>query len=250
MPAVEYDSPIRKVRDQIATVIDRAKDDGAITYVTRQGERVAAVVPLPVAERGARPPAQAPVDSRGRLLRPAPAAPGGRFGPDLDSGGLEPSHEELQWTRAGLEGLHAHLTTVVTEAASLLGVVGQALAATSDRHMGTVTELLESLDGRFGTPEVALSDALELFYELISPDDALCVTCRQSIGFFYGHEGFQHHREVPNELLGGTSTKAEIYEPEDGHEPRPTYVPRDRPAITDGRVVRPPVRSRAADEAE
>ncbi|MFI5987084.1 hypothetical protein ACIBEA_40245 [Streptomyces sp. NPDC051555] len=250
MSAVEYDSPIRKVRDQLAAVVDRAKDDGAITYVTRQGERVAALVPLPVAERGVRPPAQAPVDSHGRLLRAAPSAPGGRFAPDRESGGLEPSPEELQWTRAGLEGIHAHLTTVVTEAAALLGVIGQALAATSDRHMGTVTELLDSLDGRFNAQEVALEDAREVFYALVSPDDALCVTCRQPISHFYGHEGFQHHREVPNPLLGGTSTKAEIYEPEDGHEPRPTYVPRDRPAINDGRIEHPSSPSSATTDEE
>ena len=75
MTAVEYEHPIRKVRDEIAAVVDRAKDGGAITYVTRNGERVAAVVPLPVADRGTRPAGRTAVDSHGEPLRPAPAAP-------------------------------------------------------------------------------------------------------------------------------------------------------------------------------
>ncbi|KAB7833533.1 type II toxin-antitoxin system Phd/YefM family antitoxin [Streptomyces mobaraensis] len=243
MAEVEYDSPIRKVRDQIAAVVDRAKDDGAITYVTRQGERVAAVVPLPVAERGARPPAQAPVDSQGRLLRPAPSAAGGRFAGD----GLEPSREEVEWNRAGLEALHAHLVTLVTEGSALLGVTGQALAATSDRHLGTVYELLGSLDDRLAAPEAALADARDLVDELARPDDALCVACRQPINHFYGHEGWQHHREAVNEY-GINAT--EIYEPEDGHAPQPTFVPRTRLPIADGRVVRPPLHHRTSDQEE
>jgi prevent-host-death family protein len=238
MIAVEYDSPIRQLRDDLATVVDRAKDNGAVTYVTRRGERVAAIVPLPVAERGVRPPAQTPVDAQGRPLRPAPSAAGGRFAPDVESGGLEPSADELAWTRAGLEALHAHLTTAAAEATALLGVVGQALAATSDRHMGTVSELLDSLDGRLAAPEAALADATEVYDELSRPDDALCATCREPINMFYGHEGWQHHREVPNELTGGT--KAELYQPADGHQPQPTRVPRTRPAIVEGRIVREP----------
>ncbi|MFF4607761.1 hypothetical protein ACFY12_34110 [Streptomyces sp. NPDC001339] len=247
MTAVEYEHPIRKVRDDIATVISRAKDRGAITYVTRNGERVAAVVPLPIAERGARPPARTPLDSQGRPLRPAPSAKGGRFGIDVESGGLEPSHEELQWTRAALEALHTHLASVTAETAALLGVVGQALAAVSDRHMGTAQELLDGVAGRFEAPEGALADAIEMFDELTAPDDALCVTCRQPIGHFYGHEGFQHYREAVNQY-GINAT--EIFEPEDGHAPQATHVPRTRPDIADGRVVRPPVQPRTTTEKE
>ncbi|WP_344287949.1 hypothetical protein [Streptomyces synnematoformans] len=249
MTGVEYESPIRKVRDEIASVVDRAKDDSVITYVTRNGERVAAVVPLPVAERGTRHQARAAVDSEGRPLRPPLSAPGGRFGLDAASGGAEPSPEELRWTRTALEALHAHLAGVTAETAGLLAVVGQALAAVSDRHMGTVAELLESLDGRFEAPGAALSDAEDLYYELIHPDDALCATCREPIGMFFDHDGWQHHRTVVNELTG-LMTKTEIYEPEDGHDPQPVYVPRDRPAIDDGRVVIPPPERAADVEAE
>lgn len=249
MAEVENESPIRKVRDEIKEVVDRAKDDSVITYVTRNGERVAAVVPLAVAERGARRQARAGADAEGRPLRPELSAPGGRFGLDTASGRLEPSPEELQWTRTALEALHAHLTSLTAETAALLGVVGQALAAISDRHMGTVTELLESLDGRFEAPGGALADAEELYYELICPDDALCATCRQPINMFFDHDGWQHHRTVANELTG-LMNKTEIYQPEDGHEPQPVYVPRTRPAITAGRVVIPPPERAPGSEEE
>lgn len=248
MTAVEYEHPIRKVRDEIATVVDRAKDGGAITYVTRNGERVAAVVPLPVAERGARPADRTPVDAQGRPLRPAPSAPGGRFGREVDMGALEPSAEEVEWTRAGLEALHSHLAAGIAESAVLLGIVGQALAAVSDRHMGTVQELLDSLDGRLSGPENAVADAVEVYDELTTPDDALCVTCRQPISTFYGHDGWQHWREALNQH-GITTT--EVYEPDDQHEPQPTLVPRTRRAFADGRVVEPYRRSATpADEEE
>ncbi|MGW1043683.1 hypothetical protein [Streptomyces sp. NPDC002547] len=232
MTAVEYEHPIRRVRDEIASVVDRAKDGGAITYVTRNGERVAAVVPLPVAEQGTRPASRTALDARGEPLRPAPAAPGGRF--TWDASG--PTPQEVEWTRAGLEALHAQLTTATAEAVALLGIVGQALAAVSDRHMGTVEELLDSIGPRLAIPEGAISDAVELYDELTRPDDALCVTCREPIGTFYGHEGWQHYRMAVNEH-GINATQ--VYEPEDQHVPEPTYVPRTRRAFADGKVVRP-----------
>lgn len=231
MTAVEYEHPIRRVRDEIAAVVDRAKD-GAITYVTRNGERVAAVVPLPVAEQGTRPAAGTALDSQGKPLRPAPSAAGGRFTGDADG----PTPQEIEWTRAGLEALHAQLTTATAETVALLGIVGQALAAVSDRHLGTVDELLGSIGHRLAVPEGALSDAVELYDELTRPDDALCVTCREPINVFYGHEGWQHYRKAVNEH-GINATQ--VYEPEDGHTPEPTYVPRTRRAVADGRVVRP-----------
>ncbi|WP_328974019.1 hypothetical protein [Streptomyces sp. NBC_00239] len=232
MTVVEYEHPIRKVRDEIASVVDRAKDGGAITYVTRNGERVAAVVPLPVADRGTRPADRTALDSQGKPIRPAPAAPGGRF--TWDAGG--PSQQEIEWTRAGLEALHAQLATATAETVALLGIVGQALAATSDRHLGTVQELLDSIDRRFAVPEGALSDAVEVYDELTRPDDALCVTCREPINTFYGHEGWQHYRMAVNEH-GINATV--VYEAEDKHEPEPTFVPRTRRAFADGKVVRP-----------
>ncbi|MFD3907836.1 hypothetical protein ACFXOL_10995 [Streptomyces californicus] len=232
MTAVEYEHPIRRVRDEIATVVDRAKDGGAITYVTRNGERVAAVVPLPVAEQGIRPAGRPAPDSQCAPLRPAPAAPGGRF--MGDAGG--PTPQEVEWTRAGLEALHAQLATATAETAALLGIVGQALAAVSDRHLGTVEDLLESIRSRLAVPEVAFSDAVELYDELTCPDDALCVTCRQPISTFYGHEGWQHYRMALNEH-GINATQ--IYEPDDPHTPEPTFVPRTRRAFADGKVVRP-----------
>ncbi|MEU3084097.1 hypothetical protein ABZ697_27760 [Streptomyces albidoflavus] len=232
MTAVEYEHPIRRVRDEIASVVDRAKDGGAITYVTRNGERVAAVVPLPVAEQGTRPAGHTALDRHGELLRPAPAAPGGRF--TWDAGA--PTPQEVEWTRAGLEALHAQLTTATADCVALLGIVGQALAAVSDRHMGTVQELLDTIGPRLANPERVLADAVEVYDELARPDDALCVTCREAIGVFYGHEGWQHHRTAVNEH--GINT-TEVYPAEDGHTAEPTYVPRTRRAFADGRVVAP-----------
>jgi prevent-host-death family protein len=44
------DLPISEARDQLADVVSRAHYAGRITYVTRRGQRIAAIVPAELAE--------------------------------------------------------------------------------------------------------------------------------------------------------------------------------------------------------
>jgi prevent-host-death family protein len=47
---LESDLPINKARNQLAGVIAKARYIGGVTYLTNHGKRVAAVVPVEVAE--------------------------------------------------------------------------------------------------------------------------------------------------------------------------------------------------------
>ncbi|MFI0742754.1 hypothetical protein ACH4PU_32430 [Streptomyces sp. NPDC021100] len=234
MPAVEYDFPIRRVRDQIAAVVDRSKDAGAVTYITRQGERVAAVVPLPVAERGTRPLVEADPAFPLPPIRPAPSATGGRIPSTVFEPAESPSPEELRWTRAALEALHAHLFTVISESNTLLGAVGQALAALSDQNLLDIQHLLDAVEHRFIPAGHALTEAENLLDALVRIDKSVCGVCREPIASFYGHRGWQHYHSTAKAGI----SKNEVYQP--GHDPQPFYEPRDRPSIVNGCVAEPP----------
>jgi prevent-host-death family protein len=44
------EAPISEARDHLTELVSRAAHDGQITYITRRGRRMAAIVPLEVAE--------------------------------------------------------------------------------------------------------------------------------------------------------------------------------------------------------
>lgn len=48
---LEPDLPINKARNQLAAVIAKARYMSGVTYLTNHGKRVAAIVPVEVAER-------------------------------------------------------------------------------------------------------------------------------------------------------------------------------------------------------
>lgn len=50
-PKLDKDLPIFKARNQLAEVIEKARYFDGVTYLTNRGKRVAAVVPVEVAER-------------------------------------------------------------------------------------------------------------------------------------------------------------------------------------------------------
>lgn len=50
-PKLEKDLPIFKARNKLAEVIARSRYFNGVTYLTNRGQRVAAVVPVEVAER-------------------------------------------------------------------------------------------------------------------------------------------------------------------------------------------------------
>jgi prevent-host-death family protein len=227
MTSPETEAPIREVRDNLADVVDRAVG-GSVTYVTRRGERVAAVVPLSVAAATRRPE-----PDRTRLSRPVPSAAGGRF-PGLDPDQDDPAvpQAELTWTRAALESLHAELLATAGATLAAAGTVGQALAAVADRHFGTMADLLESLDQVAATGRLG-PDADDLYDALTEPDDAQCTVCGAALNHFHGYTGWQHNRTVEND---GRSV-IEVFTPDDDHTPQVRWLPRNRPAIRDGRIA-------------
>lgn len=52
---------VRELRSDLADVLNEAAVHGQITYVTNRGRRIAAVVPVPVAEAAEREHDEAPV---------------------------------------------------------------------------------------------------------------------------------------------------------------------------------------------
>lgn len=50
-PQLDKDLPIFRARNQLAEVIEKARYFEGVTYLTNRGKRVAAVVPVEVAER-------------------------------------------------------------------------------------------------------------------------------------------------------------------------------------------------------
>jgi len=50
-PDLEKDLPIFRARNKLAAIIERARYFGGVTYLMNHGRRVAAVVPVEVAER-------------------------------------------------------------------------------------------------------------------------------------------------------------------------------------------------------
>lgn len=77
-PAAERS--VRELRAALADVLNGAAVRGEITYVTSRGRRLAAVVPVPVAEAAERA-ARGEMDAGGTRTAPSGAAPG-RTGPD------------------------------------------------------------------------------------------------------------------------------------------------------------------------
>lgn len=54
MPEAAHDLPITDARDRLADVVNEAAYAGQVTYLTRRGRRVAAVVPAEVVEAAER----------------------------------------------------------------------------------------------------------------------------------------------------------------------------------------------------
>lgn len=52
-----------ELRDQLGKAIDAAYFSGEITWITKNGERRAALVPIDIAERGVQPGAEASDDT-------------------------------------------------------------------------------------------------------------------------------------------------------------------------------------------
>jgi antitoxin (DNA-binding transcriptional repressor) of toxin-antitoxin stability system len=220
----EFESPIRDVRDNLAAIVDRADNSGATTYITRRGERVAAIVPLNQTGR-----TRESAREEREHLRPMPAAAGGTFVTDSTNIRSGASREELDWTRAALEALHLRLNAATAELVALTGVTGRALAALSEEHLGTVKELMDSID--LNTVNSEVYEAEELHQALSDLDDAHCQTCGSPLGFFQGYSGWQHYQFIPSDLGG---QKLEITEPD--HPTVERWEPRQRPAITNGTV--------------
>jgi prevent-host-death family protein len=79
--------PVSSAREHLADVVNQAAYAGVVTYITRRGQRVAAVVPTEVADRNDRPAVE-PVPDRSPTRRIGFAALGeatdGRTARDSD----------------------------------------------------------------------------------------------------------------------------------------------------------------------
>jgi prevent-host-death family protein len=225
MTAVEQDVPIREARDNLAAIVDAA-GAGTVTFITRRGEKVAAVVPVYRAR-----PLPGPATPQ---IEHMPAARGGRFERDLTAAqttGSLVNNAERQWTRAALEAMHLRLGAAMAELVAWQRVTGQCLAAAVEGEHSSFPLSLALSGEQAATAE--LQAAANLLYALTTPDDAYCATCQEPLDTFHGHPGYQHWREVP----GDRGVHLEVYTPSDGHTADVRKRPRERPAITNGAVV-------------
>jgi prevent-host-death family protein len=225
MTIVEQDVPIRDARDNLAAIVDAARA-GTVTYITRRGEKVAAVVPAYRAR-----PLPGPATPQ---IEHMPTARGGRFERGLTAAlttGTSVSDAERRWTRAALEAMHLRLGAAMAELVAWQRVTGQCLAAAiEDEHVSFPMSL--ALSGERAAA-AELQAAADLLYALTTPDDAYCGTCQEPLGTFPDRPGHQHWREVP----GDRGVHLEIYTPSDGHSADVRTRARERPAITNGAVT-------------
>lgn len=238
----EYETPIRAVRDRLSDVVDQA-GAGDITYVTRNGQRVAAIVPLDAIR--ARP---APEMLPSWATRSLPSAPGGRLngiGDQIEewerwssSPRTAPGRPTFSqdWDRAALESIHLHLTEILAATAEWLGLTGQALGAMAEHQFGIAEELTAAMESAQRRLNAVIADPEEVYYELTEPDETTCATCLEVVRMYHGREGWQHSRTVDArpEFPG---TKTELYMPDHPTEPV-GWRARIRPAIQDGKLVR------------
>jgi prevent-host-death family protein len=225
MTTVEQDVPIREARDNLAAIVDAA-GAGTVTFITRRGEKVAAVVPVYRAR-----PLPGPATPR---IEDMPAARGGRFDRDLADAlttGSSVGAGERHWNRAALEAMHLRLSAALAELVAWQRITGQCLAAAIDGDIND-SYLPLALRGQQAA-DAELARAADLLYALTTPDDAYCATCNQPLDTFHGRPGYQHWREVDADR----GVHVEVYTPSDGHTPDVRKRPRERPAITNGAVT-------------
>lgn len=169
-------------------------------------------------------------DDKPEPRREASAA-GGRF---HDPANYErEAQAESAWIRAGLLGLLARSADAITAAGALQAKAAEALIALDAGELGTLEDTMFPALRKLMEPMFsATEDAFGFVDELDGVNPAYCTVCGGSLSIFLDQEdkGWQHWRENDVEM------SHEIYEPEDGHETKVAWHPRERPAFVNGRV--------------